>query len=189
MADLILAKHAMPEIVPGVPGREWRLSAEGRRRSRDLAARLAPYQPSALVTSSEPKAQETGEIAADALGLAVETMPDLHENDRTGLAYTSAEDWQAMIARFFAAPDELVMGRETADQAYARFEAAVAAVAARHTGTAAIVAHGTVITLLVSRLTGVPPLPLWESLGLPSFVVLRRPDMELVRVVARMDEF
>jgi broad specificity phosphatase PhoE len=38
--------------------------------------------------------------------------------------------------------------------------------------TIIIVAHGTVISLFVSRLAGTPDFPLWKELGLPSFVVL-----------------
>ena len=38
----------------------------------------------------------------------------------------------------------------------------------------AVVAHGTVIALYVAAVTGVAPLPLWQRLSLPAFVVLAR---------------
>jgi broad specificity phosphatase PhoE len=38
--------------------------------------------------------------------------------------------------------------------------------------TVVIVAHGTVISLFVSRLIGISDFLLWNELGLPSFVVI-----------------
>src|SRR5437588_121956 len=46
-----------------------------------------------------------------------------------------------------------------------------------------VVAHGTVITLLVAGWCGVEPFPLWERLGLPSYVVLELPERRIVEVV------
>jgi broad specificity phosphatase PhoE len=46
--------------------------------------------------------------------------------------------------------------------------------------------HGTVLSLFVARATGMEPLALWKHLGLPSFVVLRFPQLELVRVVEKL---
>ena len=43
MPQLVLVKHALPEIVPAVPSREWRLSEEGRIRCRILAEKLGQY--------------------------------------------------------------------------------------------------------------------------------------------------
>ena len=65
------------------------------------------------------------------------------------------------------------MGTESADYAHARFLAAVRAAQSESPGEdIAVVAHGTVITLLVSRANGLEPYPLWERLGLPSVLVL-----------------
>jgi broad specificity phosphatase PhoE len=46
--------------------------------------------------------------------------------------------------------------------------------------------HGTVLTLFVARVTGLEPFALWKRLGLPSFVVLSLPQLELVRVVEKL---
>lgn len=114
---------------------------------------------------------------------------DLHENDRTGLGWLGSEELEATIARFFAAPDQRTMGHETADEAYARFAAAVEDVCLRHpVGNIAIVAHGTVITLFVSRRTGLEPFPFWMRLGLPSFVLLLHPDHAVQTIVEDIAE-
>jgi len=63
---LILVKHALPEIIPTLPANQWHLSEVGRAQCALLADQLAIYAPSALVSSSEPKALETAHLAADA---------------------------------------------------------------------------------------------------------------------------
>lgn len=181
---LILVKHALPVLEPGVPSRAWRLSDEGRARCILLAAHLAAYEPALIATSAEPKATETARIVADYLGTPFEMMEDLHENDRTNLGWLGVEELEATIARFFAAPDRHIIGNETADEAHVRFAAAIADVCVRYpVGDIVIVAHGTVITLFVSRRTGQEPFPFWKRLGLPSFVVLSLPDHTMQTIV------
>ena len=184
MRHLILVKHSQPQIIQDLPAAQWRLSDEGRRRNAVLAERLAAYQPAAVVASREPKAMETGYTVASILDTQFTTAEELHEHDRSDVGWLGAADFEAAVARFFAHPTELVFGRETADQACERFAAAVdAAVAAHPSGNLGLVAHGTVIALLVAARANVEPLPLWRRLGLPSFVVLALPDMAIVEIV------
>src|SRR5262249_47477752 len=91
---------------------------------------------------------------------------------------------EARIARFFAEPGTHIMGNETADQADARFARAVDRICAAHPDeTVVVVAHGTVITLFVSRATGIAPFPFWKRLGLPAIVVLSRPTFRVEQVM------
>ena len=79
------------------------------------------------------------------------------------------------------------MGCETAHQASQRFGRAMATVLCQHAEQNIIVfTHGTVLSLFVARATGLEPLTLWQRLGLPSFVVLTLPQLELVKVVGQM---
>jgi broad specificity phosphatase PhoE len=182
---LILVKHAAPAIVPAVPAADWRLSAAGRRDCARLAAHLAAWRPARLVASREPKAAETAELVARRLGLPWETAAGLHEHDRRAVGFLDPAAWQAAMAAFFAEPDRLVFGAETAAQAGARFAAAVEAVLARHpAGDLAVVAHGTVIALYVAQRAGLPAHAFWQRLGLPGFVVLALPAGAIVEVVA-----
>ncbi len=170
--------------MPGVPASRWRLSETGRQRCLLLAKRLASYRPQALVASAEPKAVETAQLVAAQLGIAVEVGAGLHEHDRQDVGWLPAAAFEAAVVALFAHPDVLVMGSETATQARARFARAVEAVLQRHTaGNVVIVAHGTVIALFVAAVAGIEPFPLWQRLGLPSFVVLALPGLEL-RAVA-----
>jgi broad specificity phosphatase PhoE len=182
---LILVRHSLPEYVTGVPASQWRLSAEGRRRCEQLAGQLAGHHPATIITSKEAKALETGQIVAEVLGLPLESVEDLHEHERGAVTDLGGQDeFRAQVAHLLEQPGELVMGYETADQAHARFAAAVARVVAQHpSGNVAIVSHGTVMTLFVARANQVDPVPLWRSLGLPAFVVLSLPGMDLLEVV------
>ena len=185
-------RHSLPEMVTGVPASRWHLSAEGRRRCEALAERLVAYQPTTVISSEEPKAVETGQIVAERLELPFKTAPGLHEHERGVVRdLGSREEFQAQIARFFSHPGELVLGHETADQAHARFAAAVAAVLAQHRdGTPIIVSHGTVITLFIARAMAaghLDPIPFWKNLGLPAFAILSLPNLGLPEVVENVE--
>jgi len=183
---LILVRHSLPDIDPAVPASQWHLSAEGRLRCRTLADRLAAYAyaPDVVLSSVEPKAVETAQIAARQLGLPCEAVEGLHEHDRSNVVGLDRARFHDAVARLFAQPQELVFGSETAEQARLRFAAAVDGVLRRYPdANVALVTHGTVLSLFVAHAAGVDGYRLWRQLGLPCFVVLSRPDLWLVEVV------
>ena len=184
MQRLILVKHSLPEVRPEIPPAEWVLGEEGRRRCIPLAAVLARYAPDGLISSQEPKAAETARLAAQALDLPVHTFPNLHEHRRTAAGFSTPEVFQEKMRRFFAEPELLVFGEETASQAERRFTTALEEVLqAFPFERPVVVAHGTVISLYVARIAGWEPYELWQSLGLPSLVVLRGAGDEVVEVI------
>lgn len=184
-SHLILVKHSLPEIVPSIPAKQWHLSSTGRQRCEQLAVRLKEHSPDILITSDEPKAQETGQIVANLLGTPCTTAPNFHEHDRSNVEHFPAEEqFDKRVAHFFAHPHCLVFGQETADDAHARFADAVSTAITQYpTRTVAIVAHGTIISLFVARACGIEPFSLWKRLGLPSYVTLTIPDLHLEQVV------
>jgi len=170
---LILVKHSQPEILEDVPAREWHLSETGRMRAYELAGKLISYQSELVVSSVEPKARETAEILAENLGLKFQIVDGLHEHDRSRSPYYSKDEFQNLVREFFARPIELVFGSETGSEALGRFRQAANSVLNSHQDkNIVIVAHGTVISLYISWLTGCAGYDLWKQLGLPSFVVL-----------------
>jgi broad specificity phosphatase PhoE len=180
MTKLILVKHAPPVIAPDVASPRWVLSEQGRERCAWLASELAGQGVTHIYSSLEPKALETAAQTAVRLGLEVRPRLDLHENDRAGLGFVSAETLRGRFQRFFDAPLELVMGNETASAAFRRFETAIRKLLAEAPDqTAAVVAHGTVLTLLATKHNPVPPFDFWSSLTLPSYVVLCVADFRL----------
>ncbi len=180
---LILVKHSLPEIVENVPAREWKLSAEGRVRAQRLAERLNQYQPEVIVSSIELKAKETAEIIARKYKLELHIVEGLHEHDRSKTMYLSQDEFQAAVRVFFEKPNILVFGDEAANDCHTRFDQAVRSVLNYYGDkTIAVVAHGTVISLFVSGLTGISDFFLWNELDLPSFVVL---DMDSKSILAK----
>lgn len=183
MDTLILVKHSLPTILPGVPAARWELSTEGRQRCQALAREMEPYRPDGVIASLEPKALETARLVAASLKLPVDPFPGLHEHARQTAPFGTPQEFEANVASLFARPDELVFGEETADQAHRRFSRAVEAALERFPyRRPVIVAHGTVISLFVSRRCNLDPFPLWQRLGLPSFVVLSHPAHDLIAI-------
>lgn len=182
MKPLILIKHSMPEIVDGIPAREWKLSEEGRIRARKLAEQLKEYEPDVILSSLEPKAQETAEILAEYFGLKNQAFEGMHEHDRSKSPFYGKVEFQKLVQNFFAQPNELVFGSETANQALERFERAVQFILDTHNNkTIFIVAHGTTNSLFVSKLAGCDSYALWRELDLPSFVVLDVQSRKLLK--------
>ncbi len=184
MKNIILAKHSLPEIITTIPAKEWRLSKSGQARCEALAVKLEPYLPDVVISSVEPKAIETAQIVSRLLNKPFRTSEGLHEHDRTGMGFADKEKFEADIKDFFAHPDKLVFGRETASQAVARFSKALISVETEHPDkNIMVVAHGTVITLFVEKFNDLEALPFWKKLDTPSFVVLSLPDHKLVTTV------
>jgi broad specificity phosphatase PhoE len=180
---LILVKHSLPEIIKELPANKWKLSKQGQARAHELAVQLDCYQPEVIVSSNEPKAKETAEIIARKCQLELHTIGDLHEHDRSNESYLSKDEFQASIRELFQQSNVLIFGRETANQAHARFTRSVHSILNNHANkTVVIVSHGTVIALFVARLTGLSDLLLWQELGLPSFIVI---DLQSKTVIAK----
>jgi broad specificity phosphatase PhoE len=168
-AALILVRHAEPAIDPTVPSPQWRLSERGRAGAAALAERLAAFAAAAAVASSEPKALETVQIVAGQFGLPVAIDDGFAEHHRPGLPFSTPEERDAQVAKFFADPGMAFFGGESADQARERFAAALA----RHTARPLLVgSHGTVLAFYLSRLLGLDAWTLWKSIGLPEAFVL-----------------
>ncbi|GCE46452.1 broad specificity phosphatase PhoE [Thermosporothrix hazakensis] len=184
---LILVRHSLSRVDPATAAKQWELTEEGAERCRVLARRLAPYRPTAIVSSVEPKAQETARILASELQLPWRTAENLHEHEREGMPFLDAERWQETIARFFAEPERLVFGRETALQARQRFEQALqTALAQQPAEQLIVVSHGTVLTLFAAQLLGVKPLAFWKALAMPAYLVFELPAWRCVEVAQQV---
>jgi broad specificity phosphatase PhoE len=191
MADsprhLVLIKHARPVVTPGASPTMWPLSAQGRADCAALAERLRHYQPARIASSDERKARETAQLIARELAFAGDLIsaPDLREHARTSADFFPTQAaFEAAVRALFARPDTLIFGQETANQARARFTAAVGRLLAdTPAGDLLVVAHGTVLTLFAAPYTGSAPFLFWRQLGLPAFIALALPDLRLAETV------
>ena len=188
VSKLILIKHAAPEVVPGVSAEQWHLSERGRASCAALAEALRAHQPNVIISSEEPKAQETAELVAQQLGVPWATAAGLHEHDRRGVPHMRSSEFISHVELMFRKRGERVLGHESADEALRRFRDALRDVLARHPDeTVAVVSHGTVVALYVAEHTkDHSAFELWRKLGLPSFVVLSRPELKVESLVERI---
>jgi len=185
MPKLILIKHASPQVVPGVSPEKWHLSDRGRESCAALAEKLRSHQPGLIVSSTEPKAVETARLVAGELKISNQSAADLHEHDRSNVPHLRSGEFISMMELFFRRPDELVLGKETAQQAEQRFTDAIEKILKTHAtvDSVAVVSHGTVIALFLARHLAQPPFQIWREMGLPSFVVLELPTYRVVETI------
>ena len=150
--------HAEVEIDPAIPVPQWPLSARGRARHEAFNRHEFVTRIGAVYTSDERKARDGGDILAGHLGLPVQVIPALHENDRAATGFLPPPEFEATADAFFANPELSIRGWERAIDAQNRIAAAVDAIlaAGRGHGDIAIVAHGGVGALLLCRLLSVP---------------------------------
>ena len=152
-------------------------------RSRILGEEMGGYELDLVVSSTEPKAVETAEIAAGVMNIPVEIVEGLHEHERCNVGFLEKERFERSVERFFSRPADPVFGEETVDQAHDRFSKAVNGLSDRFRHkNFAVVTHGTVLSLFVSRISELEPFALWKRLGLPSWVALSHPDFRVVEI-------
>jgi broad specificity phosphatase PhoE len=150
--------HPQVEIDPTVPVPEWGLSDIGRARARQAAQSPWAATLQRIISSSETKAVETAEILAEVAGLAIEVVPDTHENDRSATGFLPPPEFERAADWFFAHPDRSFKGWERAVDAQARIVSAVTRILDEHDidMPIAFVGHGGVGTLLKCHLAGGP---------------------------------
>ena len=183
--NLVFIRHSQTQPQSGVASCEWQLTAEGRRRCIPLAAQLTAFDLDLIVTSTEGKAIETGQIAAQKLGIPCQVADDLHEHKReTAPHYKTITEFQEAVHALLTKPAELVFGEETGGQARNRFSKAVEGVMQSNPHkNIGIVTHGTVLSLFVSPLTGEEIFTFWQSLGMPAIAAFSHPSMVLLAQV------
>ena len=125
------------------------LSDIGKARAEAFAARDLLPENAIFVSSEETKAEELAEILAARHGNPIITRPEFNESDRSAVGFTSTEDFQSRLARFYRYPDQSADGWETAIATQKRIVAAVT-VALGEFGNTPLVftGHGTIGTLL-----------------------------------------
>ncbi|MFW6068177.1 MAG: histidine phosphatase family protein [Chloroflexota bacterium] len=179
---LILIRHSQSRPVPGVAPSMWGLTDLGRERCALLANHLRSFDLKKINCSRERKAVETAELAAARLGVPVAVADGVHEHVRTGAPYLSHDAFTAMLQRFFAEPEELVFGAETAQDACRRFTRAAQTLVARQShGDVAIVTHGTVLSLFAGANSSWQPYDFWKKLGQPAVIVFDVPSFTLAQ--------
>jgi probable phosphoglycerate mutase len=165
--QLVLVRHALPELVQGTSGTaDPPLTAHGRAQAARLVAALGAGVDegvAGLYTSPMARARETAEPLAAALGVTPTVVADLREYDAEVAHYVPVHDMAKLDP---GAWDRIRAGLLPAYVDVPAFTARVASalerVAAAHEGraTAVVVAHAGVINTWLAHLLGIArPLP------------------------------
>jgi broad specificity phosphatase PhoE len=181
---IVFIRHGKPQIEEGIPSARWRLSDDGRKSVTALADRFRDFTFRVVASSPEPKAIGTAEALAAPLGLAVEVDAGFAEHARRSVGFLSRDDLESRISRLFDRRDELVFGDETANQAYARFCTALERQTAKRASNIMIVTHGTILTIYLSHVAAIDPLPFWRALATPAAVILEAGKIHIVELGA-----
>jgi len=159
------------------------LSANGRRQVEALARAWPTEAPGALVASPLLRARQTAEVLADHFRLPVVLRPCLTEwtADPSGIPQP---EYMALERRAWADLDWVPPSGESLAMAGSRAEACVQEIAAECPGrTVAAVGHGTLFSLLTSRLRGRRPTEAYKaSIGFAHAAILSAgSELRLVR--------
>ena len=160
---VILIRHAMPQIVPGVSSKLWRLGESAKEDCVLLAHALPRDLGPVIYTSPEPKAAETATVVALRLGLRVVTDARFAEVDRPPVG---DEDYRAMVLRYLNNSAE--PGWEPVAAVRIRFAAGVAGALAAHPSGDIIVAnHGMALSIYVASVMDIDLPEFWRELTFP----------------------
>ncbi|KAN0094219.1 phosphoglycerate mutase-like protein [Hyaloscypha variabilis] len=179
---LVLVQHGKPEVQEDIQHSLWPLSESGRDATASLAEKLRAFNFNKISSSPELKASGTAEILANKLKLEVEIDKDLAEHARHSMTFLPQAEFQDKIAQLFSNPSKLVLGEETADEAFERFDRALNKALVEADGRdVLVVTHGTVLSIYVSRRLGIDPLSFWRSLATPMAIVISGKEIEIIR--------
>lgn len=189
----MLVRHARSVPVPGLAPSVWTLAPGAMEATAALGMALASVRlerlgsdgpPGAIelvASSHEVKAVATARSLAHALGVDATTAPDLEEHHRPDAPLLEQGEFDRTMRRFFASPEALVFGDETASEAAARFRGAVESlVRERPDRRLAVVSHGTVIALLLAAANSLDPYAFWASLRMPEALLVRSSDWRVL---------
>ncbi|MGI8927518.1 MAG: histidine phosphatase family protein [Tepidiformaceae bacterium] len=171
---LILVRHAMPEVVPGLSSTLWRLGAPAREDCVLLAHALPAGLAPAVISSGQPKVDETAAIIALRGSLTTKVDGRMREVDQPDAWYEG--DYRTLAACYLAGDEPA--GWEPRDAVAARFSAAAAAALAQPgEGDAVIVNHGLALSLYLATLAptvrsadglaAFDLVPFWRALTFP----------------------
>ncbi len=187
---LILVRHSLSAALPDAPQEAWMLTPEGEARCLGLATELRPFALDRVITSTETKAQRTGELLAQALGIPWQTAPDLQETARGNRDFfADRAAFVECVRRAMQHPDDVVFGSERFNAASERFLRRTDHLLHQYPDeTLAFVSHGRVLSMVLGDLLARDSFSIWQELAMPAYAVFTLPDWLLERFVPTLSE-
>jgi broad specificity phosphatase PhoE len=171
---LYLVRHA--EVITSLdrPADEWPLSEAGRLAARDLAAAREWRHVALVASSSEEKARDTAEPIAEAVGVPLRIEADLREVERGSTPVVSQEEYFALVAAHFAAPEDSVGGWEKGSAARQRVAACIERLSAESDDPLCVVSHALLLSHYLAHVRGLPrpDVDEWRAITHPAVAVV-----------------
>lgn len=171
MTHIVLVRHAQSAPSPDLPEAAWPLSDLGRQQALELAPVLAELGVEALASSPFVRAIETLTPYAETTGLQIRIDNDLRERALGGWL-PDAADVEAAVRRMHADLSFHLEGGESGHACLARFQAALARVAAANPGRCvAVGSHGGVLGHFLARHRADLPAEFWRRIRNPHLFI------------------
>jgi len=172
--DVLLIRHAMPQVDASTSPSTWPLADEGRAAAARLGSTLAAVLDGrAVVASTEVKAVETAAVVAG-IDVADVRASSAFGEVRRPFVETGHAD---AVGRYLAG--EVIPGWEPLEDAVARFRSGLDAL----DGPVAVATHGTIVSAVIqSLIPNVDGREFWAHLAMPDAWLLDLRTAELDRV-------
>ncbi|MHA3914995.1 histidine phosphatase family protein [Halovulum sp. GXIMD14793] len=167
MANLHLFRHAAVRIDPDIESADWLLAPGAEQTVRTLATTVLVAPPKRIVSSPLSKAVGTARILAEHFDCALDIRDGFEEHHRENELFIQSDtQFETKLTQFFADPDRLVFGSETATDALRRFRGAASDLMSEGKGDELVVTHGTIMSLFLASETETA-FEIWKSLKMP----------------------
>lgn len=181
MRRLHLIRHAPTLVDPAKSSADWVLKPDVAPAIESICNRLNASKIRRVVSSPQTKALQTAQYVAEYFKVPIEVYHGLEEHHRTECDFIEDEcEFRDRIAEFFAKPEELVFGQETAAQASVRFVNAIRTLMHESNDDELLVSHGTVLSLLLAHANPGSQMEFWSALQFPDYVPLDWPSLRIL---------
>ena len=177
MSQVYLVRHSESAVDPSRPPEQWDLTVRGQ----ELAARLAASQEwkrmSAVACSEEPKAKMTATLIAEHWHKPL--VPDQRFREVTRPFSDTTREFEEMVAEYLKG--RALPAWEQISEAANRFQSGLADLRKKHRGDVAVVSHGTIMAVYLSRSLGIRFSGReWSKIAMPDVCVI---DVEAGRIL------
>jgi len=180
--ELILLRHAEPQIQIELAPSQWGLSSDGKSQAVKLALSGVFNDVDVFISSTEPKAFQTAALVALRQKKTVDRNPLFNELNRDGGFYLTSSQYKIAVHTVLKDNSYKIDGWETATGALNRFKRGIEDVLAKYDSQRVLITtHGIVLTLFFSYLLEVEtniPIPeialvRWDELKYGSWGIVK----------------
>ncbi len=151
--SIILLRHAETSINPSLPAREWSITADGIKKTRELAKSDIFTKIDGIVHSSERKARQTADVFAEGLQVDLYELPEFDELRRPAGTLLSNKEYRLRVRETLTDWGRGPPGWESGAQALRRLSEVVKRINIMfYDKNILVVSHGIILTLYFSQL-------------------------------------